>query len=88
MVHAIVLYTRVNKWARAQQKESKYEESIAAYKETPAFSLVTKWNKKLQVRQKKNALQKANRSLRLHYYVRPFTSEIRIFIATRRIVHL
>jgi hypothetical protein len=67
---------------RARQKESEYEESIAAYKETSTFRLVTKWNKKCRVRQKKKALREANRSLRLHYYVRLLTSDIRTFIAT------
>jgi hypothetical protein len=62
---------------RARQKESEYEESIAAYKETSTFRLVTKWNKKCRVRQKKKALREANRSLRLHYYVRLLTTHLR-----------
>ena len=55
--------------AREWQNESEYEESIGAYKETPTYYFIMKWNKRRQVRQKK-ALQRANRSLRLHYYVR------------------
>ena len=72
-----------NVQARARQKESEYEESISAYKETSTFRFVTKWNKKCQVRQKKKALQTANRSFRLHYYVRPPTRGIKTFIAIR-----
>ena len=53
-----------------RQKESEYEESIEAYKEMPIYRFVRKWDKRRQVRQKKKTLQKANRSLRLHYYVR------------------
>ena len=56
--------------ARARQKESEYEQSIAAYKETPTFRFLIKWKNKRQVRQRKKALQ-ANRSLRLHYYYLP-----------------
>lgn len=52
----------------ARKKESEYEESISAYKETPVFRFVTKWNQRREVRRKKKALQRANRSLRLHYY--------------------
>ena len=58
-----------NMKTRARQIESEYEESISVYKDTPTFRFVAKWKKKRQVRQKK-ALQKSNRSLRLHYYVR------------------
>jgi len=60
--------------ARARQKESEYEQSIAAYKETPTFRFLIKWKNKRQVRQRKKALQEANRSLRLHYYVRLSTT--------------
>ena len=83
MAGTIAFYPSVNVQARARQKESEYEESISAYKETPTFHFVAKWKKKRQVRQKKKALQSANRSLRLHYYVRPLTREIQTFIATQ-----
>ena len=82
----ILLYPSVtNMQARARQKESEYEESISAYKETPTFRFVTKWSKKHQVRQKKKELQKTNRSLRLHYYVRApqATRQIETFLVTR-----
>ena len=42
----IAPYPSMNVQARARQKESEYEESISAYKETPTFLFVTKWDKK------------------------------------------
>ena len=55
---------------RARRKESEYEESIEAYKETPLFSFVRKWRRRRAVRRRKKALRRANASLRSHYYVR------------------
>jgi hypothetical protein len=51
-------------------KESEYEESIEAYKETPTYQFVIKWTRKRQVRKAKKALRRVNASFRSHYYVR------------------
>jgi len=56
--------------SRARQSESNYENSIEAYKETPMYKFLQKWKRRRQVRKKKKALRRANRSLRSHYYVR------------------
>jgi hypothetical protein len=56
--------------SRARQKESNYEDSIEAYKDTPVYKFVLKWKRRRQVRKKKKALRRANRSLRSHFYVR------------------
>ena len=57
--------------SRARHSESDYEDSIEAYKETPVYKFLLKWKKRRQVRKKKKALRRANKSLRSHYYVRP-----------------
>jgi len=56
--------------SRARKSESNYEDSIEAYRETPAYKIPLKREKKLQVRKQKKALRGANKSLRSHYYVR------------------
>jgi len=56
--------------SRARQNESDYEDSIEAYKETPLYKFLLKWKRRRQVRKKKKALRRANKSLRSHYYVR------------------
>jgi len=53
--------------AVARQKESEYERSIEAYKETPNYHYITKHNKKREVRKKKKEFQGASRSLRQYY---------------------
>ena len=56
--------------SRARQSEAHYDDSIEAYKETPMYKFLLKWKRRRQVRTKKKALRRANKSLRSHYYVR------------------
>jgi len=56
--------------SRVRQKESEYEDSIEAYKETPVYHFIHKWRKRRQVWEKEKELRSANKSLRSHYYVR------------------
>lgn len=56
--------------SRAGDDEKTYEDSIEAYKETPMFNVVGKLKRRREVRRKKKALRRSNRSLRSHYDVR------------------
>jgi hypothetical protein len=63
--------------SRARKFESDYDDSIGAYKETPLYKFFLKMKRRHQVRKKKEALRRANQSLRSHYYVRlPSLSEL------------
>jgi len=73
--------------SRARQSESNYEDSIEAYKETPVYKFLLKWERRRQVREQKKVLRRINKSLRSHYYVRLLNVNDSLDVRDEKIVH-